>query len=240
VRLLEQPAPLRGRPGEGAARVPEQLALEQRLGDRAAVHGHEGCGTAGAGAVNEAGDQLLPRPALPGDEHRRRVAGDLAGDVDDAAQRVGAPDDPLHPLPSIGGELVAQLLHLPAQSLALDRLAHDEQHLVGAERLGDVIVRAAAHRLDRRVVVEVGAHHDDERRSPALPVALEEREPVHRRHAQVAEDDVGGIAGHGRQRLRPVRRRHHLVPLLAENDGEGVAQPRLVVDDEDPHDATPA
>ena len=41
VGLLEQSLPLGGRAGERALRVAEQLALEQRLGNGAAVHGDE-------------------------------------------------------------------------------------------------------------------------------------------------------------------------------------------------------
>ena len=41
VRLLEQPLPLGGRAGECALGVAEQLTLEQRLGDRRAVHRDE-------------------------------------------------------------------------------------------------------------------------------------------------------------------------------------------------------
>ncbi len=41
VRLLEEALALAGGAGEGAARVAEQLGLEQRLGERAAVLGHE-------------------------------------------------------------------------------------------------------------------------------------------------------------------------------------------------------
>ena len=41
VRVLDQPRPRRGRAGEGAARVAEQLVLEQRFGERRAIQGDE-------------------------------------------------------------------------------------------------------------------------------------------------------------------------------------------------------
>ena len=49
---------------EGALDVAEELALEQRLGDRAAVDGHERAVAPGAGGVNRARHQLLADAAL--------------------------------------------------------------------------------------------------------------------------------------------------------------------------------
>ena len=66
--------------GEGAADVAEELALEQGIGDGAAVDGHEPAVAAGARHVDGAGDQLLAGAALAGDQHvarSRRAAGDL-------------------------------------------------------------------------------------------------------------------------------------------------------------------
>jgi hypothetical protein len=78
-------------------------------------------------------------------------------------------------------QLVVKLCDLATEPLPLDRLSHDEQHLVGAERFGDEVVGPAPNRLQRRLVVAVGAHHDHERRAAHLLVLLEEREPVETR-----------------------------------------------------------
>ncbi len=59
VRLLEEPGLVRGRPGERPAHVPEELRLEQLLGDRAAVDRHERAVAPGAHAVDRAGHDLL-------------------------------------------------------------------------------------------------------------------------------------------------------------------------------------
>jgi hypothetical protein len=58
--------------------VAEQLALEQRLGDRAAVDRHEGPGGARAEPVDGVGGQLLAGAALAEDQHRRVHRRDLA------------------------------------------------------------------------------------------------------------------------------------------------------------------
>ena len=64
VRRLEAAdAPL-ARAGEGAALVAEELALEQRLRDRGAVHDDEGLVAARAELVDRARDELLAGAAL--------------------------------------------------------------------------------------------------------------------------------------------------------------------------------
>src|SRR5213076_2710116 len=70
VGLLEAPAALRVRPGEGAALVPKQLRLEQIRRNRRGVERDEGSGGARAVLVQRAGDELLAGAGLPGDEHR--------------------------------------------------------------------------------------------------------------------------------------------------------------------------
>ena len=53
------PGPARDRAGEGALHVPEELALDEVLGDGAAVDGDERAVHARAAAVELAGDELL-------------------------------------------------------------------------------------------------------------------------------------------------------------------------------------
>ena len=69
VGRLEQARPVLGRAGERAARVPEELALEERLGDGAAVDRDERPRRARGLVVDQPRDPLLARAALAGDEH---------------------------------------------------------------------------------------------------------------------------------------------------------------------------
>ena len=64
VGLLEAPFAAAGRAREGALLVAEQLALEQRLGQRRAVELDERCRRAGAVLVDSLRDELLARAAL--------------------------------------------------------------------------------------------------------------------------------------------------------------------------------
>src|SRR5439155_1489988 len=64
---------------ESALLVAEELALEHALGEGLRIHGDERAADALAPVMEQAGDQLLPRPALALDQHRgpaRRPAAD--------------------------------------------------------------------------------------------------------------------------------------------------------------------
>ena len=64
VGRLEEAVLAGDRPGEGAFLVPEELGLQQRLGDRPAAHRHERLAAAAAVRVEGASDELLSRAAL--------------------------------------------------------------------------------------------------------------------------------------------------------------------------------
>ena len=106
--------------------------------------------------------------------------------------------------------------------------------LFDLERLQDVVVRAALHRIDRGLDrAEAGHDHGQRVRMRARHLA-QQLEAAHLRHLQVADDHV--VAG----ALELVRRAHavfggaHDVALHAEEVGDDVADEFLVVDDEHP------
>ena len=127
----------------------EELRLEERLGDRAAVHRHEGAPGPRRAAVDQRGDALLAGAALPGDQHRRV--------------------DPRHPPRQVEG---------PAHGLAAGQLAvlvagrlgrHDEAArcqpaLVGQQRGGQPLQRrvqggpVVGHRAALPVLLEAALH----------------------------------------------------------------------------------
>jgi hypothetical protein len=69
VRRLDLSNRLAVRSGERPPLMSEQLALEQRLGDGAAIHGDEGMPRAPAGLVNGPRHDLLSGTGFAYDEH---------------------------------------------------------------------------------------------------------------------------------------------------------------------------
>ena len=82
---LELPLPLDVGARVGALLVPEQLRLQQRLGDRPAVDRHERAVAPAALRVERAGEQFLAGSALALDEDRGVGPGDARHDVEDLA-----------------------------------------------------------------------------------------------------------------------------------------------------------
>ena len=73
VRLLEQARPVSRGARERPLHVAEQLGLEQRVGDRGAVHRDERLRPSRARPMDRLRDDLLTGAALAGDEHRGLV-----------------------------------------------------------------------------------------------------------------------------------------------------------------------
>ncbi len=145
VGHLEQALVLLDRPGEGALLVPVKLALQERLGYRAAVDLDEGLARPGAPGVDLPGDHLFPRAALSLDQHGGIGGRDPRGDVEDPLHRLVGADDflrfgrrgvreglvrLLRVRPGLGqpsGQLVDPE-HVPGPR------AHEEPHLLRARR----------------------------------------------------------------------------------------------------------
>ncbi len=149
VGLDEQAGAIGARVGERAALVAEELALEQRVGDRRAVDGDERPRLARAVEVDRRATSSLPVPdspvtstdaAEPATRRTRSNTSCIAGELaDDVLEAVAARD------------LVAQPRDLGPQLALGERLLDRQDQLVDLERLGDVVERAQLHRADRGV-----------------------------------------------------------------------------------------
>ena len=94
-QLEQSTLPLLG-VGERPAFVAEQLGLQQRLGDRRTVHGHEGLLRAGPGIMDPAREELLAGAGLAEQKHRRsRRPGHPPRQLQRLGDRRAAPDDVL-------------------------------------------------------------------------------------------------------------------------------------------------
>ncbi len=82
VGFLEPPFARARRAGESAGLVAEQLGLDQRFGERGAVHDDQRLFPAIRQAVEPFGDQFLAGPPLAHDEHRTPHRGRPTGPLD--------------------------------------------------------------------------------------------------------------------------------------------------------------
>ena len=196
VGLLEAAAALRGRAGEGAALVAEELGLAQVARDGGGVDGDEGRVAARAVAVQRARDQLLATARLAVDQHRGVGVREPADGAEDLLHRRGLAEN----LGSEGGFLACTVLVRGLLQCTPD----ERDRLVHVEGLGQVLEGAALEGCHRAVEVGVGGHDDDRQLRVALLDLLQQVQPRLAGHADVRQ-----------QRGRRLRRALEL--------GEGVA-----------------
>ena len=213
--------------------VAEELRLEQRLGDRAAVHLDEGPIPAGAERVQRVGDQFLARAARPLDEHGGGARRDLLHHSKHGGDGPALPDDAAERHVGSVVELLPEPAVVGRQRLFAERPRHHPLEVGSLEWLRDKVVGGALDGLHgERDAPEAGEQHDLRLR-PKLTGALDHLQAV-----EVGQPEVG---------------QHQLVCLLPQEGKsfgrrpgrvDAVAQPRhdlrhrdaqgfFVVDDED-------
>ena len=128
---------------------------------------------------------------------------------------------------------LAQAQVLRRQPLLLEAALHDADDLLDLERLEDVVVGAALHRVDGRLHRAEAGHDDGERVGRGGADRVEQLDAAHARHLEVADDEIVVGVAELRERRRAVLRRADDVPLHAEEVGQDVPDELLVVDDED-------
>jgi len=231
VGQLEAPlSPLDGA-GEGALLVAEQLAFEQRLGQRGAVDAHQGPAAAGGVLVDRLGHQLFAGAGLAGDEHRRVAAGHAADELVNRLHRGAAADDALAPVGA--RERGLQLAHLARQAPVLERAIDRHRHRLGLQGFDEVVVSAGLDGTDRARRAGVGGDDDDRHVDAAGAELRQDVQPVAVGQPHVQEHEVRPPARHLRQRACGGLGLDHRERAIGEKLAHELADGGVVVDDED-------
>ncbi len=181
VRLLETPDAPRVGSGKGAALVAEEFALQQRLGDRGAIHGDERFFRAVAVLVDRAGDEFLAGAGLAADEHAHGLRRDAADLFINLLHRAALTDDRVS-----RSRGAAERDGRKHHAAAGDRLLHEAQQLGDLEGLHEIVVSAELRRLDRRVGRAVRGHQDH-RQARLRGVQA----PKHFQSARAGQSEIG-------------------------------------------------
>ena len=176
------------RAGEGALDVAEQLALQQVLAQRIAVHRDERFVLAQAVVVDGARDQLLAGAAFAGEQHRRIGRRALRHQPVDRLHLRARSDDVLEPV--FRGHLALEIDIFLQELPPFERALHYQLEFVRFERLGDVIEGAELHRLYRRVDLRQAGDHNDVDIGMALLDPAQHFQPADVRHHDVEDQDV--------------------------------------------------
>ena len=224
----------RGGAREGAALVAEELALKQRRRQRGQVDRDERRRAARRVVVDGARDELLAGAGLAGDQHGRLGGSRPADELPDAEHRGAGADQPA----PRGGERCRWRERLHQRSL-LDRALDGGEQQREIERLGEVVERAVAHRLDGALAVPIrGGHDDGDVAVPARPQLAEQLEAVAVAQAEVEQHAVDRLRGDEPARFAETRRGHRTMAELGHRASEALAHARLVLDDENGDHAT--
>ena len=189
VGELEAARARRGGAGERALLVAEELALEERLGDRRAVEGDETRGGARTQVVDRARDDLLAGAALAGDQDRGLRGGDLVDQAVKLEHPRGLADELLEP--AAADHLAPQEQYLLAHRRPLQSLHDDRREAFGLDRLDEVVVDAAPRRLDRAVDRAVRGQDDEGRLDPVILEIGDQVETAAAGKLEVGDDQVG-------------------------------------------------
>jgi hypothetical protein len=207
LRRLDAPDLALHGAGEGTPLVAEQLGLDERLGNRAAVDGHERTVGARRSLVDGARAELLAGAAFAADEHRRARCGDLADGAKELAHHFARADH----------------LFVVGADRGLRAFDH-ERHAVRVAGPGVEPLRRDRH---RQVIEEL--MHDEIRQALVdLELGLQQRKPLHAPVARAQHGELVVLIGRKLPAVRPdadanVGRR--LEKRIGRVDGGSIDQP---------------
>ena len=182
--------------------------------------------------VDRAGDDLLARARLPAQEDRHVGARDPPDGLVHLLHAGGLADErpELPDLLDAGPELD----DLAGERARRQGALGEEPHLVVVERLREVVVGPALHRLDGGADAPVGRHDDHRGVGSRGLQAGEHLEPVDLRHPHVDEREIVRLRRGVRERPGPVLDDGDGVAGLPQDALEEPAHRGLVVGDQDP------
>ncbi len=216
---------------ERAALVPEQLALEQGLGQRSTVDGHERAPCARALLVNRARHELLARAALTQDEHGRVGRRHVRYRIVHLAHRARIADEAAEALGSV--QALLQIMISCEQPMVLDRTPqHRRECIARVDRLDQVVISSGANGRHRRLYVGVSGEYDHADLRPALAHVHQEVHPRHAGHVQVGQHalDLARVLIEQSQRLGPGFCTQRLKALRVQRSAQHAERQWVVVD----------
>src|SRR5262245_7322526 len=234
VGLLELADALVDGARERAPLMAEQNALDQVLGDGAAVDGDEGLCLALALALDGARDQLLADAALALDQHGDIGGGGAATKSDRTGHGRAADDEVREGQRALG--LLLDAGDLALQRLDLERAVDRHLEALGRGRLDDEVGRTRTHGANGGIDRAVGGLDDDGRRAGLGGEPPQHLGAVHAGHDEVEQNQRDAAA------IGPVEDLQGLLAAVGSSGAVAEAPDRLfedaalgwiVVDDQD-------
>src|SRR5690349_24640903 len=197
---------------EAALDVPEELGLDQFLGNRGAIYLYKWLAAAQTGGVERAGDQFLAGATLAINEHPpvgRR------GECNLLAQRLHGNAIAQDAIALAEFFAEAPIFRFEAQEF--ERSLHGLGRFLERERFLDEVERAQLRGANGRFDIAVSRNHDDHGEMAVAAHALERFNSIHFRKPNVKQDQIDLSIGQALQALLAGAHRFDRVAFLAED-----------------------
>jgi len=214
---------------ERAFDVAKEFALDEIRIERGDVNREEGPLAPRAVAMHGAGDQLLARAALAGDEHARLARRHQRDPLEHHLHGGTGADHLFRRLDAFLRRLTRRLLKRPALEGAGDGV----ERLIEIKRLGEIVERAPFDRPHRGRKIAERRHDNDRRIARQLFELGERRQSVEARQTHVEHDGVGRLLLGQTKRFLRRRNDGDLMPELRERLLERPADGFLVIDNQE-------
>ena len=215
------------RPGKRASLMPEQLALDQLCRQRRRIHRNKRPRLSSALLVNRPRDQFLSRTALPANQNRSICSGHLADQIINLLHCTATTNQ--QPKSRLLPNLVAKRLILPPQPHRLQYILHQTAQLIHIVGLAQIIVRPRLHRLHGNPLRPIRSNHNNRPRIPLIRQALHQRQPIHLRHLDIANQQIGIALRHSRQRRHPILCLDNLTPQHRQCPLQPIPRRRVII-----------
>jgi hypothetical protein len=218
------------RPGKGAFFIPEDLGLQESGRHGGGVQHDKRALGAWAEAMQQAGNELLPRAALPSQQDRGLGRGNLCDHLAD-------------PLPRGTGanhvDVCKLVVHLVFEDQVLDiQGAHSEGFLHGAEqvlaadRLDKAVVRPLPHGRHGRGDIAVARHHHRRNAGVVRVHMPQHRQTVHGGQADITQQHIHLVVLEVGQYFVPRGGGEHGIPRAAEERFQGAPMAMGIIHDQ--------
>ncbi|OPZ81926.1 MAG: hypothetical protein BWY77_00417 [bacterium ADurb.Bin431] len=234
-RLFDQPLAFAVGPGKGPAAV-----AEEGVGEKMVIHPGDVQGDkiafAAAQIMEGAGDQLLARAGLAGDQHRQGRRGDGLDILKDAAHGRAVGDDggeAFGMFQARGDQVLPEFDVLVAHLAQLQRPGHQCDQAGVVDGLDRIIKGPRLDGLDHPFHL-IDRGDDDDRDVGKIPHdQFEQLLPRQVRHHHVEDDDRKGLFRQHSHGLAAVLTAAHIVDPLGDQGVAGTAQKVFLVIDEE-------
>ncbi len=229
VRGLEKSRPRLGSPGERSFDMAKELALQEPLGNPAAIDRHKGGRRPRAVVMNGPGNQFFSCSTLPRYENGCRRGGRFGHGLPDLGHGLGLSQEAVPPCGKNGQGPLSR----PAQTELFEHPPDSGEKFIVGKGFAQILFRSRFHRLDRSLDAGIAGDEHNLRILQVFPHVPDQVQPAGSGHFQVGDDQVHGALLQDLGRFRHPRGGKNPVTLGRQVPLQDFQRVRGIIDDQD-------